>query len=116
MLHIGQDLRFVNPPERVDALDLDDYLAMDEDIDATLRMGETLRSIWPQHEVKVHFYAPYPGTPMWNDALEHGFVPPSNLDEWSKFDYYAVTTPWIDPAWQPVINSFNKLHCPYVHV
>jgi radical SAM superfamily enzyme YgiQ (UPF0313 family) len=87
-----------------------------DDLEATLRMGERLRAAWPRHEVKVHFYAPYPGTPMWPDALRHGFTPPTDLEGWAAFDYYAVTTPWVDPGWQPVVRAFNQQHCPYVHV
>lgn len=87
-----------------------------DDLEATLRMGERLRAAWPRHEVKVHFYAPYPGTPMWPEALRHGFSPPTDLEGWAAFDYYAVTTPWVDPSWQPLVRAFNQQHCPYIHV
>jgi anaerobic magnesium-protoporphyrin IX monomethyl ester cyclase len=92
------------------------FPGIQDDLEDTLRLGESLRAIWEKHEVKVHFYAPYPGTPLWNEAIRHGFKPPGDLDGWSEFDYYAVTTPWVDPAWQDVVRSFNQTHCPYVHV
>lgn len=87
-----------------------------DDLHPTLELGERLRRASDAHEVKVHFYAPYPGTPMWPLALQSGFVPPTDLEGWASFDYYAVTTPWVDQAWHPIVRSFNQTHCPYVHV
>jgi radical SAM superfamily enzyme YgiQ (UPF0313 family) len=92
------------------------FPGIDHDLDPTLEMGERLRRVWAEHEVKVHLYAPYPGTPMWPNALRHGFIPPKDLNGWASFDYYTVTTPWIDQRWQPVVRNFNQRNCPYVHV
>lgn len=90
------------------------FPGISDDLEQTLRLGERLREIWPRHEVKVHIYAPYPGTPMWADAIKSGFVPPSDLDGWSAFDYYAVMTPWVKQEWQKLVREFNQEHCPYV--
>ena len=35
----------------------------------------------------VYHYAPFPGTPMFDDAVAAGFVPPSSLEGWSRFSY-----------------------------
>jgi radical SAM superfamily enzyme YgiQ (UPF0313 family) len=53
-----------------------------------------LRSLHPQPETRVHLFAPYPGTPLYEKALSHGFTPPPSLEEWARYDYYESQTPW----------------------
>ncbi|WP_261568224.1 B12-binding domain-containing radical SAM protein [Frankia gtarii] len=84
-------------------------------IDQTLEFAAELHDLGPEHEAKVHFYAPYPGTPLYQRALDCGFVPPSNLDEWAGYDYYYITTPWIDPSYERPVREFNESSYPYLH-
>jgi len=45
-------------------------------------------------------YTPYPGTPMYELAVKHGFVPPETLEEWGKFsfdDWYFNFKSWHTP-------------------
>jgi len=60
------------------------------------------------HEVKAHIYAPYPGTPLFDDARKHGFVPPETLEEWSNYDYYETQTPWVNDDLTSRVREFNK--------
>jgi anaerobic magnesium-protoporphyrin IX monomethyl ester cyclase len=53
-----------------------------------------LRTLTPTPETRVHLFAPYPGTPLYDDALRQGFRPPESFEGWSKFDYYESQTPW----------------------
>lgn len=49
----------------------------------------------------VFVYTPYPGSPMYEFAINHGFVPPKNLEEWSKFsydDWYFNFKSWSSPG------------------
>ncbi len=66
----------------------------DEEQEDTYRIIEELRTLTPAPETRVHLFAPYPGTPLYGAALQHGFVPPESLEEWSHFDYYTSLTPW----------------------
>ena len=54
----------------------------------------TLRELDPQPETRVHLFAPYPGTPLYLEAVKYGFIPPADLKSWSNFDYYESQTPW----------------------
>ena len=85
-------------------------------IDRTLEFVEELSGISPEHEYKVHFFMPYPGTRMYKIAIEQGFAEPKSLYEWSMYDYYKVNMPWIDSKYQDAVDNFNKRHCPYVHL
>lgn len=60
-------------------------------------------------EVRFHGYAPYPGTPMFTDALTDGFSVPSSLEEWSKFDYYSMKTPWLSDEDEYFIQQWSKV-------
>lgn len=86
----------------------------EDNIARTLDFGRKIASISPLHEVKSHVYAPYPGTPLYKDAIKHGFVAPKTLEDWANYDYYEVQTPWLKSGVTQQIRDFNLNHCPYV--
>lgn len=88
--------------------------ATEEEIDTTLRFGESLRALDPRHEVKAHIYAPFPGTAMYTMAVAQGYVPPDTLEGWSYCDYYEAQTPWLPTGTGEKVRQFNEAHCPYV--
>lgn len=84
-------------------------------IEKTLSFAKELRQIDPRHECKVHFYAPYPGTPLYPYALNNGFIPPKTIEEWSWYDYYDIVTPWVEDRYQKLAREFNEEAYPYLH-
>ncbi|MCX4098045.1 B12-binding domain-containing radical SAM protein [Nocardia sp. alder85J] len=70
----------------------------DDEVDDTYALIEQLRQLDPTPETRVHLFAPYPGTPLYEDAVRAGFEPPSTLEDWSHFDYYDSQTPWTSAA------------------
>lgn len=60
-------------------------------------------------EVRFHGFAPYPGTPMYDDAVADGFKEPQNLEEWSRFDYYNMHTPWLTAEDEEFIQEWSKV-------
>ncbi|MFI6005064.1 B12-binding domain-containing radical SAM protein [Streptomyces sp. NPDC051366] len=68
------------------------------EMEDTYSLIEELRGLSPTPETRVHLFAPYPGTGLYDKALEHGFVPPDSLEGWSHFDYYTSLTPWTSEA------------------
>jgi radical SAM superfamily enzyme YgiQ (UPF0313 family) len=87
-----------------------------EEVEKTLELGLKIREINSAHDVKIHFYAPYPGTPFFEEACKAGFHPPQTLEEWADYDYYTIETPWIDVKYEKIVHEFNSVHCPYVHL
>ncbi|HRG68437.1 MAG TPA: radical SAM protein [Saprospiraceae bacterium] len=87
-----------------------------DEIEKTLEIASEIRSIDSRHDVKIHFYAPYPGTPLFNEAIKAGFKIPNTLAQWAEFDYYTIETPWVDNKWEPIIHKFNYENSPYVHL
>jgi radical SAM superfamily enzyme YgiQ (UPF0313 family) len=80
----------------------------EENISRTLEFGKKIISISSLHEVKAHVYAPYPGTPLYQEAIKHGFVAPKTLEDWANYDYYEVQTPWLKQDVTNRISAFNK--------
>ncbi|MCG3165648.1 MAG: Anaerobic magnesium-protoporphyrin IX monomethyl ester cyclase [Bacteroidia bacterium] len=87
-----------------------------DEIEKTLELASHIRAIDPRHDVKLHFYAPYPGTPLFEEAIAAGFKAPASLEQWAYFDYYTIETPWVNPQWEPIIHKFNSENSPYVHL
>jgi len=91
------------------------YPGMPEsNISETIKYASKIRDMDARHEVKIHFYMPFPGTPLFERARQYGFNPPKTLDEWSNFDYYHIETPWVDKKSEPEVMRFNQENCPYV--
>lgn len=70
----------------------------DAEVEDTYALIDRLRALDPQPETRVHLFAPYPGTPLYQEAINYGFAPPESLEGWSNFDYYASQTPWTSDA------------------
>lgn len=75
----------------------------------TYALIEKIRTLKPMPETRVHLFGPFPGTPLYDEAIRHGFVPPSNLEEWADFNYYESQTPWTTGAMEKRAWSNTKL-------
>lgn len=45
----------------------------------------------------MHLYAPYPGTPLFDDAVKGGWEAPETLEGWADVDFHQCHLPWLDP-------------------
>lgn len=75
----------------------------------TFKLIEHLWELNIPIETKVHIYLPYPGTPLYNSAIELGFEPPKKLADWSEFNYYKSMTPWTDEHLEKRVLEFTKM-------
>jgi anaerobic magnesium-protoporphyrin IX monomethyl ester cyclase len=59
-----------------------------EDVRLSVRLMEKLHEVNPNfRNSPVYHYTPFPGTPMFAQAVESGFEPPRNLEGWAGFCY-----------------------------
>ena len=64
----------------------------------TLRVIEEVCRSNPRARCSVAIYMPYPGTPLWPDALARGYQPPASQEGWTEFDIHKGNTPWVDTS------------------
>jgi radical SAM superfamily enzyme YgiQ (UPF0313 family) len=59
-----------------------------DDIRLSVALMERLHRINPNfRNSPVYHYTPFPGTPMFDDAVDAGFRPPTELEGWADFSY-----------------------------
>lgn len=80
----------------------EEYDELMETVDFALKLLEDNENV---EIAGFYILVPYPGTEIFNIALEEGFQPPSCLEEWAKFDRQHNDTPWIKNK----INLLNNI-------
>lgn len=75
----------------------------------TLDLIDRLCRINPNARCSVAIYMPYPGTPLWPDALARGYTPPDNQLGWTEFDLNRGNTPWVSEAEARTISDINDI-------
>ena len=59
-----------------------------DDVRQSVQLMEKLHKVNPYfRNSPVYHYTPFPGTPMFKDAVSAGFTPPTSLEGWSQFSY-----------------------------
>jgi radical SAM superfamily enzyme YgiQ (UPF0313 family) len=67
----------------------------EEQMTRTLDFADEIRRRHPGAEVPIQPYVPLPGTLLYEEALKHGFKPPTHLEGWKNFTNDEVRNPWI---------------------
>ena len=80
-----------------------------EDTKITLDLIEKLCDMNEKARCSVCVYMPYPGTPLWPQALEMGFVPPDHQEGWCDMDLNRGNTPWVSDAEAQVMSEINDI-------
>jgi len=75
----------------------------------TIELIDRLCQINPNARCSVCVYMPYPGTPLWPDALKRGYVPPPNQMGWTEFDLNRGNTPWISEEEAQIMCDINDI-------
>lgn len=75
----------------------------------TFELIDRLCQISPQVRCSIAVYMPYPGTPLWPDALARGYVPPTDQAGWAQFDLNRGNTPWISEAEARAMSEINDI-------
>jgi radical SAM superfamily enzyme YgiQ (UPF0313 family) len=82
----------------------------DEDFKKTMDAIDRISGINKNAHINGIFtYTPYPGTPLFDLAVEkYGFVPPKTLDEWGKLKVYDdAGSPWIPGERQKILSVLS---------
>jgi radical SAM superfamily enzyme YgiQ (UPF0313 family) len=79
------------------------------DTQITLSLIETLCEMNEKARCSVCVYMPYPGTPLWPQALELGYVPPPTQEGWCDMDLNRGNTPWVSDAEAQVMSDIDDI-------
>jgi anaerobic magnesium-protoporphyrin IX monomethyl ester cyclase len=59
-----------------------------EDVRQSVELMQALHDVNPNfRNSPFYHYTPFPGTPMFDDAVAGGFAPPADLEGWARFSY-----------------------------
>jgi radical SAM superfamily enzyme YgiQ (UPF0313 family) len=79
----------------------------DASVRASLDLAKRLRSMSPEFETPIFYFKPYPGSPLTDDAVRDGYVLPTDLDEWSRFDFIGSAGPWVSREKHRLVERFK---------
>lgn len=89
--------------------------ATEDHYSQTIECAFNIREIWEDHQAKIHFLEPWPGTPIFNLLVRRGFQHPATLSEWADIDYYQARYAAIhDQSKVREVRAANKELSPYV--
>jgi anaerobic magnesium-protoporphyrin IX monomethyl ester cyclase len=61
-----------------------------EDVEMTIALIHRLKEENPQAMIwKMNRYTPYPGTALFDLAVQNGFKPPEKFEDWSHIHFYS---------------------------
>jgi len=68
----------------------------EEELKSTVNLILDLTASNPNaHVAGFYVFVPYPGSALYDLALENGFQPPESLEGWSRFNRHNISAPWI---------------------
>lgn len=66
-----------------------------EDTQKTVDFIDYLNKVYPKINIEFKIYTPYPGTPLWERALEYGLREPRRTVDWASYQRGICNLPWI---------------------
>ncbi|MBT4850338.1 B12-binding domain-containing radical SAM protein [Candidatus Parcubacteria bacterium] len=69
-----------------------------EEFESTIDLLYKIYGVHPQAVFTLGAYLPYPGSKMYDFAIENGFKPPSKTEDWGKIDRFRkdFNSPWVN--------------------
>lgn len=83
-----------------------------KDFQMTLDMIRRAKLIDRSLRARVFFYTPYPGTDLYELAVQEGFVPPENLEEWPNHTLRKFKAPWVPDGLRKELEIFANFYFP----
>ena len=84
------------------------YCQTDKEIKLNLIHIRKYLSFDSRHRALLFTYAPYPGTPLYENALALNFKPPSSFKEWGEFHLYSLHTPWVSQKQEKFVTMISS--------
>jgi len=80
-----------------------------EEFAQSLHLADRLTQENPKATRSFKVYTPYPGTELFNLAVQSGLKPPRRLQDWSQLNFVNVLpqTPWMLPKTKKLVEALN---------
>lgn len=78
-----------------------------ESVRETLRVAQELRAMSSDFELAIFYFKPYPGNPIADRLRAQGYVFPTTLEAWAKFDYIGSSNEWLSESQKREIEHFK---------
>ena len=67
----------------------------EEDLRETMRVMDRIGRANPEADFFTNIFSPYPGSPIWPEAVARGVREPRSLEEWAAFYPKVQVLPWL---------------------
>ena len=80
-----------------------------EDLAASVSLALELLEANPEGNALFNIYTPFPGTRLFDVAVQHGLRPPERLEDWASCDYrnLAQGGPWLSPEMRRLVEMLD---------
>ncbi|MBS3150789.1 radical SAM protein [Candidatus Woesearchaeota archaeon] len=89
-------------------------MIIDREFKALVNILDKILAIEKGHMFYVSIYTPYPGSPLYQNALRLGFKEPKNLEEWGEFTFDKIQVPWIPKKYVVLADQLEELFLPFL--
>lgn len=87
---------------------------VDKEFEQSFNLIRRIFSIENNSTVMIFIYTPYPGAELFDLAKKFGFKEPTNLDEWSRFEFNRINVPWVPKKYIKLTRQLNEYIFPFV--
>jgi len=80
-----------------------------DDLAQSIRLATRLTNDNPRAAKSFNIYTPYPGTELYDIAVQHGLEQPQRLEDWSTFNFRNIsdTAGWVTPEMRKLIKGLD---------
>jgi anaerobic magnesium-protoporphyrin IX monomethyl ester cyclase len=86
-----------------------------DDLKETVLFINEMKRINRDTKIKLFFFTPYPGSQLYQKAIESGFQPPKSLEEWSHYTLNIRNMPYLDPDYERLAVWFTHKYFPKIN-
>ncbi|MDD3877736.1 MAG: radical SAM protein [Bacteroidales bacterium] len=83
-----------------------------DDIEDTFNMIRKGKLIDRRLKVHITYYTPFPGTPLYQMAIDKGFKPFSRLKEWADHSLFYFRPNWTKKDYEEELHNFMNFYLP----
>ena len=85
-----------------------------DDLKDTVLFINEAKRINRSTKIKLFFFTPYPGSSLYQEALQSGFQPPRSLEDWSRYTLNIRNMPYLDPDYENLAVWFTEKYFPKI--